>query len=144
VKESKNPNFHIRVYKRGLIKKWQEQQSHRNNTKIADILEDPDEYVNDPTIIFDQDGVIMQVGEAGGDGDDPRFKKIKDWKSFACPDYDTYSNLKQAKKEYQYKRSKFPIVYVQWLEDKERFNGREFEEVSLCNGLFDYNNFREV
>jgi len=84
----------------------------------------------------------MQIGE--GENHDSRFKMIKMWKLKATPDYDRCPTFKEGLHIAKRKRSRFPIVYVKWLEEKDRFDGREFNRIESCRGMFEYPEFQEV
>ena len=59
-------------------------------------------------------------------------------------DGDYSKNFNDALKAAGNKSSKFPVVYVKWLSQEDRFDGSEFLGIDMLNGMFIYNDFREV
>ena len=41
-------------------------------------------------------------------------------------------------------RSTFPVVFIHWREKYNRFDGNEFKYIPILEGMFEYEDFRQV
>lgn len=108
---------------------------------VSEILRNQQELIADPNIIFDKNGIIYNID---GNADDSKFKKIKNAHLFVANDDEYCKNFGESLTIAKNKRSKFPLVYVKWLQNKDRFDGQEFNGISVIQDMFSYKDFRRV
>lgn len=144
VTNEKNRNFCIRMHKRRLLLQFKKEGA-RGNKQIENIIENGEEIVDNKEVIFDEQGNIYPISGSGkANFEDSKFKKIPNAGGKCNVTDDKSRSFYEAMANAKRKRSHFPVVYVLWREEYDRFDGREFKSIPLLKDMFSYNDFKQV
>ena len=144
VTNEKNRNFCIRMYKRRLLLKFKEEGA-RGNKQIELIIESGESIIQNTELIFDEQGNIYPISGSGtAIFEDSKYKKIPNAGGKCDVSEDKSETFNEAIKFGQSQKSEFPVVYVLWREEYDRFDGREFRSIPLLKEMFTYNDFKDV
>ena len=144
VTNEKNRNFCIRMHKRRLMLQFQKNGA-KGNKMIENLLESGEEIINNKELIFDEHGNIYPIsGSGNANFEDSKYRKIPNGGGKSDVSGDKSKSFSEALAVSKLKKSHFPVVYVIWREEYDRFDGREFKSIPLLKEMFTYSDFKEV
>lgn len=130
IKNEFQRNFYLRVYKRDMISKL-ENGPEKHNPRINKIINNKQELIDDENLLFDDKGMIMNIGEGGGKGSLSHFKNIEGWEmrlKAEDGDPETFWEALDVEKK---RKSSFPVIFVRWDHKKNSFNGNVIAKTEI-------------